>query len=749
MRTGLRIHVLAGQTVDGRTEYEFPAAASRPEERIVIGRDPDHCVIAFVDELRHTGLGNEHVALRRSLGRYQLDLNTQNAVLLNGRKTFEEKELTGTNVLQLGDLVKLEVTVVDDRSATLNDTTIRQPHEVTLGNRRLLAALTAAVAVLAIGGWWYVRWTDRQKQLIMTAAVAALADAQPVSDAVISRVRESIYAVILRNPEGGESIIGTAWSADGGKVVTNVHVVDVEHDQKLAAALDNGFTLLVRSAVPPHRSHRVVRRTLHPGNQRFLAVMAGMRPLRKGVGGFEQLGYDSACDVALLDVEDATDLAQPLEIASAGELRNLRAGQPIAMVGYPSEDMITEDVAQPEPVSQKASIVRMTDFFMDHRDDGNNLLVQHSLPLAGGASGSPIVNGAGRVVAVVTAVNVVGIPTARKADDDDDEQGNAREQRRIMNPAAVNFGQRADFVIDLLEGRQDEATSAYEADWLKSLARLDRVSEQTIPLRERQLSELFGRRVAPRVIREFTGKAGSPDGTDDVGDLPSEWLEVPRGLISVVAVPTASTDIDVALVDGSRVITETVDQDLAYHGDILLANRFARKLKFVAWAAAPPDRPVEPVEYRATVVDWGVNPDEYVGRVAWQELLDAIKEPAARRAAGRPNHEVELPPVRLDEPLNLKQGSVVATKVSWSLPRPGLCAITCLPSRPAELILLAAGSDGPRQVSTRSETPHAFLACQAADEPTTLLILAPGVNPSAEPLTVEVHVDAWLADGDE
>ncbi|MFM7646846.1 MAG: TIR domain-containing protein [Cyanobium sp.] len=114
MKTGLRIRILEGRTVDGRTEYEFPASPSLPHERIVIGRAPGHCGIVFVDDLRHHGLAEEHMAFQRSLGRYLLDVNFRNAVLVDGRRVFEEQELRGTHELQLGDSVRLEVTVVEE-----------------------------------------------------------------------------------------------------------------------------------------------------------------------------------------------------------------------------------------------------------------------------------------------------------------------------------------------------------------------------------------------------------------------------------------------------------------------------------------------------------------------------------------------------------------------------------------------------------------------------------------------------------
>lgn len=745
MKTGLRIRVLEGQTVDGRTDYEFPSSPQQPEEQIVIGRDPDRCDIVFVDDLRERGLGNEHVALRRSLARYQLDINTHNAVRVDGRNAFEEQELSGTHVLQLANAAKLEVTVVDDRSATIGNTGNRQPHEVAAGTRRLLAALGCATALLAIAGWWGMSRESKRAGEAMRAAaetksavdsltkeaaetratLASLSSIGAVSDDVISTVRESIYAVILRTREG-EDILGTGWSAPGGKVVTNAHVIELEDDPTLKKLVDEGAELLVRSAVAPYRTHRVTARTPHPGRRRFLEVMSGMQPLITSVGGFRKFDVDSGCDVAVLDVEDAAALAAPLTIATPDELRALRSGQPIAMVGYPGQDMLSNLVTRPEPVSQKASIVRLTDFFMQHRDDGNNQLVQHSLPAAGGASGSPIVNTAGHVIAILDAISSLSVP----------ESGGQRTRLTFMNPAAVNFAQRVDFAVDLLEGRGAEAADRYAKEWLDRLEQMDLLSEQIVPLTEKKLTSLLGRPVNGRVVHRFEGRTTRLTGDPARDTKAAVEFDAPGGLISVVVVPREHVDVDVALLDRSRLITETVDESLAYHGHILFANRFPRTLRLLAGVDGR--RVAEPSEYDAEVIVWDVDAEEYLAAMAMTAAHESLEMTA------QPTRSFDLEPVPLDEAVDLDGRKVVVGKVSWTLPAKAVCAITCRPSQPTEVSLMGPGSDGLLEMS-RAESPYAIVPCLEAGEPTRLILVAPAPDPNAEVPKVAVHVDAWLA----
>jgi hypothetical protein len=112
------------------------------------------------------------------------------------------------------------------------------------------------------------------------------------------------------------------------------------------------------------------------------------------------------------------------------------------------ENLMQLPLGRPTPITQLGNIVAQTDFFLLRRPGKARHLIMHSLPAAGGASGSPIVNRMGEVVAVYNAANV------HIADFDD----------RIPSAVDINFGQRADLVRELLDGTAEALTESRRAE---------------------------------------------------------------------------------------------------------------------------------------------------------------------------------------------------------------------------------------------------------------------------------------------
>ena len=108
---GLKITILEGKTTTNKKDYFF----SSQQDYIVFGCDAESCHVVFDDEMTHTDIGSEHLGLRRSLGRYQLDLNTDYFVAVNGVTAYEEQELSGKVELALGNSVRIQIEVVDHR----------------------------------------------------------------------------------------------------------------------------------------------------------------------------------------------------------------------------------------------------------------------------------------------------------------------------------------------------------------------------------------------------------------------------------------------------------------------------------------------------------------------------------------------------------------------------------------------------------------------------------------------------------
>lgn len=600
MKTGLRIRVLEGQTVDGRTEFEFPAVPGAYDQRIVIGRDPDHCQIVFVDELRHQGLGNEHLALRRSLGQYQIDLNTRNPVLLDGKKTFEEKELSGTRVLQLGRGVKLEVTVVDNRTETaFDDHPIQQPEEVALGNRRLLGGVAVGVALLALGGSWLM-W--RQSQ-----ADRALRDMSEstVSSAILDRAARSVYLIVRKSEDGGEDAVGTGWSGPGGVIVTNAHVVEG------IPSSPEGVRWVARSAAPPHAEHAITRIAVHPGYEAFARFLLANKPVQEHVASPDEgVGLAGACDVAVLAVEKSAALAPALPIASREKLKELRAGDAVATVGFPAEGLEATPIllAAPVPVRHRGFLVRVTDFFMRQRDDGENQLVQHGLPTVGGSSGSPIIDTDGEVVAVANGGNMAFVA------------GSGDGATNRIASQVVNFAQRADLVLDLLEKTADSRVADYVAMWKGSLADYKNASEVVAEEFFRETAALGGRPdVRPKTQAELAGEGVTANSNEDLAAAVPVELTLPKGVFTLLVLPKEPTDIDVAVSDarGNRIV---MDDSLHWHGLLRLVNRHPQTYRLIGWTQG--EGP--PFPYTCLVQDWQSDPDEFTARWAASTIGPAV-----------------------------------------------------------------------------------------------------------------------------
>ena len=92
-------------------------------------------------------------------------------------------------------------------------------------------------------------------------------------------------------------------------------------------------------------------------------------------------------------------------IASEKTLLELKSGDPIGYLGFPMENIPGDNVDIQNPIAsmQTGIIVAVSDFDLKNRGSRNNFLIRHNLPSSGGASGSPLFNSKGVVIAVHNA----------------------------------------------------------------------------------------------------------------------------------------------------------------------------------------------------------------------------------------------------------------------------------------------------------------------------------------------------------
>ena len=479
---GLKITIISGQTVNDKKEFFFDASHSY----IVLGCDESMCHIVFKEDLRDRGIGNEHLAFKRSLGRYQLDLNTDHYVEVNGKPPIEELEIKGQYHFKLGDGVLLQVEVIDRRpkAKTVGKPMI-QAGSLARKNKTRYMAVVGLIALMTIGLMWifqsmtsvqdsvedvsgHIVSTSDDLKGLQQKIVHLQKDQQDISQAIIDKISESVYLILVQDTSGGETPTGTAWVTENQLLATNAHVAQAFYELK------PGERLVARSSKPPHYTHEIRSSRLHPAFKQYEQLWQNYLPVQRSNGELELMETVTPADVAVLELVSIENLGPALPLASQDELKSLAPGSKVGYVGYPSERLLPGSLKSPSPVTQQDELVRITDFFMVNQTDSPNRLIQHGLPITGGASGSPMFTSDGKVIGLICAGNVM-----------------MSFGGRMMNSVDINFSQRVDFLWDLLEHKEEVATLSYLQQWQKSLSQFAPARESSLQSVTNHVKKVF------------------------------------------------------------------------------------------------------------------------------------------------------------------------------------------------------------------------------------------------------------------
>tara|TARA_B100001059_G_scaffold113776_3_gene113979 strand:- start:36429 stop:38711 length:2283 start_codon:yes stop_codon:yes gene_type:complete len=426
-------------------------------DSIQIGRDPQRCKVVIPPDV--TTVGREHCTLSRVRGRYYMEMAAEKKVTLEGNLMDTVQAIPEDCVIQIGPGgPKLRVMTVraDDMAATMQQgidpeqlhrrsataATTSDVEEVRANAQQSgqvagVAILIGALLIVVIGVLYFSFSGEVQDledtQAINTETVEDLSESMSAMGAdlpaALEKASRSTYLVVLRNPDGSEEPFGTAWVSGKGRLATNAHVA--ERVEQLA----DGQEVILRS-MAGEKEFKAIASKSHPGYDEFADLWTDYVPMQinavKDSDPIRSAGI--AADVGFIYVDEDADLGSPLVLADLESQDGLKAGDPVGYVGYPVENMALGGVNlnKPVPQSQIGRITAITNYFNAPEEGADGLLLQHSLPATGGASGSPLINSDGEVVGLLSAVNfmVVG-------------------GKRIPNAASVNFAQRSTLLDEL------------------------------------------------------------------------------------------------------------------------------------------------------------------------------------------------------------------------------------------------------------------------------------------------------------
>lgn len=519
--------------------------------RVVFGRDASRCDVVYPAD--YVAVSRQHFALVQTTGGYRFELG-DNPVLIDGKPAYQDQYIEEGAELQLGDAggPRLSIAIERGAAAALAETKVYKnknvsAHEMAAKSRKRLGLVTALVLLIAAAvgvALWQVNRIEPvniadYSQQIKSELQKELAAS--VSPETLEKVRESVYLVVVRDTQGNEVGAATAWVVGEGVMATNAHVGEI------FGQIGPGMELLVRSPKRPHLTHRVTSVTIHPGYHAFEQAVAEYAPVVMGLHG--QISNPSLVpgyDVALMYVDKPEVLGPPLPLASDEDLAKLLPGMAVAYVGYPSEQLSLADaIRAPNPVVQSGgTLVGITDYFNVRREDNVNHLVQHNLGATGGASGSPIVNAAGEVVAVLSGGNIIITP-----------------EGRAPSAVGINFAQRADLVKELLDGTAAEHLVAYQSIWAEGLALFDNFRSALPKVFLSDLKNWVGGDREPEAVDSKDGEKVGPRNEDWGVNATIYEYEVKAGKVGAYAIAQGEDDINIAIVQDGKVLVLNDDKD--------------------------------------------------------------------------------------------------------------------------------------------------------------------------------------------
>lgn len=251
---------------------------------------------------------------------------------------------------------------------------------------------------------------------------AAVATARAFGPQLVAQVESCVALIIVRHAEPDPNVvhvIGTAFVVGAQSLATTGHQVN-----EVRSALERGHVV---EAILPDRIVVIVSASKHPRYSLDQAGPNGEAPVAP------------LFDVGLLVTEESP-FTQRLSFAAG----SAQKGQHVFYVGYPVEEVKGGvNLHRPQAWFKDGTLGAITDFWGGAPSTAADaLLLNHSCPMTGGASGSPLCNDQGQVIGIVSARNIA-------QNFSQDAQGNMVTSKQT-SAVQTNYAQRIDLLQALI-----------------------------------------------------------------------------------------------------------------------------------------------------------------------------------------------------------------------------------------------------------------------------------------------------------
>jgi S1-C subfamily serine protease len=421
------------------------------EDVIDIGR-AEECNIKFPAD--HNSVSRHHFTLQRQGPSYRL-IAHKYAVYSGRRKVPDGTPVKSGTKLRFGHRRENELLVEYLVQDLMPTTLVQDAKSFFSAESRPIAALTALVLVLAVAGQAYNIIQLRSVESEVAAIRSEVAELRNGFIDKLADIDDSVY-MLAKGDKIDNTLVakGTAWVIAEGVLATNAHVIEELNKAKgeNIYAINNAGTETVFIRISPSDTHK------HPRFTSMKAFLTGKSVYDETIKRIP--GYD----IALIEVvteEDRSKLGTPLATLDSSQIKQLVKGYSVAYLGYPTEGLVNSS-HNPSDYTHTGEIVSTTDFFLLPAQGEEGRLVHHSIPLAGGASGSPVINIKGEVVAMISAASLFR------------GRHSPNIGPRLVNPVDINYAQRVDVINDFRTNRQTNTNDTHRCEWERKLAQISR-----------------------------------------------------------------------------------------------------------------------------------------------------------------------------------------------------------------------------------------------------------------------------------